>query len=105
MIHDHSGRFSKIYLSTEGFSVSYSVDDGTDGYTLAGLADWDLMVSPDVALDLEILAGAADLDLDLTHLNVRRVFVGAGASQSPDPSARVRLRHTLKSTPELRTSR
>ena len=81
VIHDHSGRFSKIYLSTEGFSVSYSVDDGTDGYTLAGLADWDLMVSPDVALDLEILAGAADLDLDLTHLNVRRLVVGAAASQ------------------------
>ena len=81
VIHDHSGRFSKIYLSTDGFSVSYSVDDGTDGYTLAGLADWDLMVSPDVALDLDIRAGAADLDLDLTHLNVRRVFVGAGASQ------------------------
>ena len=81
VIHDHSGRFSKIYLSTDGFSVEYSDDDGTDGYTLTGFADWDLMVSPDVALDLEILAGAADLDLDLTNLNVRRVFVGAGASQ------------------------
>ena len=81
VIHDHSGRFSKIYLSTDGFSVEYSDDDGRDGYTLTGFADWDLMVSPDVALDLEILAGAADLDLDLTNLNVRRVFVGAGASQ------------------------
>ena len=81
VIHDHSGRFSKIYLSTDGFSVEYSDDDGTDGYTLTGFADWDLMVSPEVALDLEILAGAADLDLDLTNLNVRRVFVGAGASQ------------------------
>ena len=81
VIHDHSGRFSKIYLSTDGFSVEYSDDDGTDGYTLTGFADWDLMVSPDVALDLEILAGAAYLDLDLTNLNVRRVFVGAGASQ------------------------
>ena len=77
VIHDHSGKFSKIYLSTDGLSV----DDGTDGYTLSGLADWDLMVSPDVALDLDIRAGAADIDLDLTHLNVRRVFVGAGASQ------------------------
>ena len=129
VIHDHSGRFSKIYLSTESFSVSYSSndEDSTDGYSisadgakhplppyrtipgtfyfvgmevccsgqppprdgyvgegsfnLGGLADWDLMVSPDVALDLDIRAGAADLDLDLTHLNVRRVFVGAGASQ------------------------
>ena len=97
VIHDHSGRFSKIYLSTESFSVEYYDDDGTDGYaltgtdgyaltgtdgyTLTGFADWDLMVSPDVALTLEIRAGAADLDLDLTHLNVRRLVVGAAASQ------------------------
>ena len=81
VIHDHTGRFSKIYLSTDGFSVDYSDDAGANGYTLTGLADWDLMISPDVALDLDIRAGAADLDLDLTHLNVRRVFVGAGASQ------------------------
>ena len=38
------------------------------------------MVSPDVSLELEIRAGAADLDLDLSDLNVRRVVVGAGAS-------------------------
>ena len=80
VIHDHTGRFSKIYLSTDGFSVDYSNDEG-DSYTLTGLADWELMVSPEVALDLEILAGAADLDLDLTHLNVRRLVVGAAASQ------------------------
>ena len=78
VIHDHSGRFSKIYLSTRGLSVEYS--DGADSHTLSGLVDWDLMVSPDVALDLEIRAGAADLDLDLTELNVRRLTVGAGAS-------------------------
>ena len=81
VIYDHSGRFSKIYLSVDGFSIDYSDDGGANGYTLTGLADWDLMVSPEVALDLDIRAGAADLDLDLTHLNVRRVFVGAGASE------------------------
>ena len=81
VIHDHIGRFSKIYLSTDGFSIDYSDDGGMNGYTLTGLADWEIMVSPDVALDLDIRAGAADLDLDLTHLDVRRVFVGAGASQ------------------------
>lgn len=42
--------------------------------------DWKLMVSPDVSLELEIKAGAADLDLDLSALDVRRVVVGAGAS-------------------------
>ena len=80
VIRDHFGRLSKIYLSTDGFSVDYS-DGSRNGLTLTGFADWDLMVSPDVALDLDIRAGAADLDLDLTDLNVRRVFVGAGASQ------------------------
>ena len=54
---------------------------GDGSFNVGGLADWDLMVSPDVALDLEIKAGAADLDLDLTHLNVRRLIVGAAASQ------------------------
>ena len=76
-----SGRFSKIYLSTDGFSSGLLQMMRRDGYTLTGLADWELMVSPEVALDLDIRAGAADLDLDLTHLNVRRVFVGAGASE------------------------
>ena len=126
VIHDHSGRFSKIYLSTEPFSIRYS-DGNTDGHSidadgakhplppyrsipgsfyfgglevccsgtpypsdgyvgegsfnLGGLADWDLLISPDVVLDLEIKAGAADLDLDLTNLNVRLLVVGAGASQ------------------------
>ena len=93
MIHDHFGRFSKIYLSTEPFSIRYS-DGNTDGYSIdadgakhplppyrtipgtfyfaalevccsgqpppldgyvgdgsfnvGGLADWDLMVSPEV---------------------------------------------------------
>jgi hypothetical protein len=45
-----------------------------------GLVDWRLMVSPEVVLELEIRAGAADLDLDLRDLNVRRLVVGAGAS-------------------------
>ena len=54
------------------------------------------MVSPDVALDLDIRAGAADLDLDLTHLNVRRVFVGAGASH-----VRIRLPDSGKTLVEI----
>ena len=94
VIHDHTGSFSKIYLSTDGFSVDYS--DGEGDFNLSGLADWDLMVSPDVALDLDIRAGAADLDLDLTHLNVRRVFVGAGASQ-----VRIRLPDSGKTLVEI----
>ena len=94
VIHDHTGSFSKIYLSTDGFSVDYS--DGEGDFNLSGLADWVLMVSPNVALDLDIRAGAADLDLDLTHLNVRRVFVGAGASQ-----VRIRLPDSGKTLVEI----
>ncbi len=95
VIHDRAGRSSKIYLSTDGFSMDYS-NDGGDSYTLTGLADWELLVSPDVALDLDIKAGAADLDLDLTHLNVRRVFVGAGASE-----VRIRLPESGRTRVEI----
>ena len=28
VIHDHSGRFAKVYLSTDGFSIDYSDDGG-----------------------------------------------------------------------------
>jgi hypothetical protein len=93
VIRDHSGRFTNIYLSTDGPLVEFSTDDGyawdapgpnsqfvkTD-IAFGGLVDWRLMVSPEVVLELEIRAGAADLDLDLRDLNVRRLVVGAGAS-------------------------
>ena len=74
------GGFPRYTCPRMGSQWTTPIDEG-DSYTLTGLADWELMVSPEVALDLDIRAGAADLDLDLTHLNVRRVFVGAGASQ------------------------
>ena len=59
-----------------------------DGYTRreseisfpVGLADWNLAVSPDVEVDIEISAGATDLALDLRDLNVRNLDVEAGAS-------------------------
>ena len=93
VIRDRAGRVAEIYLSTEGPAFVFSVDDssswvvtGSDDefeapdVTLGGLVDWEILVSPDVAVELEINAGAADLDLDLQNLNVRRVAVGAGAS-------------------------
>jgi hypothetical protein len=93
VIHDRIGRSTRIYLSTDGPVVRFSNDDGyaqdspgpdayerEHGFYLGGLVDWRLMISPDVAVELEINAGAADLDLDLQDLNVRRLIVGSGAS-------------------------
>ena len=91
VIQERSGPFTEIYLSTEGLIVQMSDVDridsvGDDMPTVvdklipSGIADWDLMVSPDVVVDIEIRAGAADLDLDLRELNVRRLVIGAAAS-------------------------
>ena len=93
VIRDQSGRVTDIYLSTSGLDVAVTIDDGKSwdvqgpdlnefnpGLSVGGFVDWRLMISPDVALELEINAGAADLDLDLQDLNVRKVVVGAGAS-------------------------
>ncbi len=84
VIHDRRGPDSKIYLSTGEWSLN--LDDGLnitmggDAQDFPGAVDWDLFVSPDVALDLEISAGASDLYLDLRRLNVKRLVVGAAAS-------------------------
>ena len=93
VIRDQLGTFTEIYLSTDGPLIEFSSDDGyardapgpgSDGveasFSLSGIVDWRLMISPDVVVELEIRAGAADLDLDLRDLSVRRVVVGAGAS-------------------------
>ena len=93
VIRDQSGGVTEIYLSSSGPSLSITIDDVTEwdvqgpewnasdpGLHVGGLVDWRLMISPEVALELEINAGAADLDLDLHDLNVSRVVVGAGAS-------------------------
>ncbi len=90
VIRDRSGRLTELYLSTDGPVVRFSSDDGYArdvpesgsefSFSMSGLVDWRLMVSPNVAVELEINAGAADLDLDLQDLNVRKLRVGAGAS-------------------------
>ena len=92
VIRDRSGRLTELYLSTstDGPVVKFSRDDGYArdvpesesevSFSMSGLVDWRLMVSPNVAIELEINAGAADLDLDLQDLNVRKLTVGAGAS-------------------------
>ena len=94
VIRDQSGRVTELYLSAGGPGIDVTITDdgkawdvqGADldvfnpGLNVGGLVDWRLMISHEVALELEINAGAADLDLDLQDLNVRRVVVGAGAT-------------------------
>ena len=94
VIRDQSGRVTELYLSAGGPGIDLrTTDDGkawdiqgsdlnvfNPGLNVGGLVDWHLMISPEVALELEINAGAADLDLNLQNLNVRRVLVGAGAT-------------------------
>ena len=93
VIRNQSGKVTDIYLSTNGLGFDITVGeagvwDALDrdsnavdaGLNVTGLGDWRLMVSPNVAVELEINAGAADLDLDLHDLNVSRIVVGAGAS-------------------------
>ena len=84
VIHDRRGRDSKIYLSSGGWSVDWdgaaNVNMASDSGGFPGFVDWDLLVSPDVALAIEIGAGASDLDLDLRRLNVKRLNIGAAAS-------------------------
>ncbi len=88
-----SGRMTDIYLSTSGLEIDITAGDARvrvgsggestvvdSGPNLGGFGDWRLMISPEVALELDISAGAADLDLDLRDLNVSKVVVGAGAS-------------------------
>lgn len=45
-----------------------------------GFADWHLGVARDIALSIEVNAGAAELDLDLSGLNVEWLSINGGAS-------------------------
>ena len=85
VIREQSGTVIEFLLVSEGPFLRHSSDDG---YTRresrvsfpVGLADWRLMVSPDVEVDIDIGSGASNLDLDLRGLNVRRLSIEAGAS-------------------------
>ena len=82
VIREQSNGDVEFHLASSGPFLRHS---SYDGYTRrvslpVGLADWNLEVSPDVEIDIEISAGAADLALDLRGLNVRNLDVEAGAS-------------------------
>ena len=85
VIREPSGDVVRVILVSSGPFLRHSSDDGETRYVgrvsfPVGLADWGLTLSPDVEVDLEISAGATDLDLDLRDLNVRRLDIEAGVS-------------------------
>lgn len=84
-IREQSGDHVEFHLMPSGPFLRHTSDDG---YTRressvsfpVGLADWRLMVSPNVEIEIAIFSGATDLDLDLRDLNVRRLTIEAGVS-------------------------
>ena len=85
VIREQSNGDVEFHMVSSGPFLRHS---SYDGYTRreseisfpVGLADWNLAVSPDVEVDIEISAGAMDLTLDLRDINVRNLDVEAGAS-------------------------
>ena len=82
VIREQSNGDVEFHMASSGPFLRHS---SYDGYTRrvsfpVGLADWNLEVSPDVEVDIEISAGATDLYLDLRELNARKLDIEAGAS-------------------------
>ena len=58
---------------------------GADGFSFRGPAssDWDVALSRELEVNLDINAGAADIDLDLLELRVVELDIAVGASGCP----------------------
>lgn len=75
----------KIDVVSSGPHLSRTWNDGhssgveTVNFPL-GLADWTLMMSPDVEVEIEVSSLVAELDLDLRSVNVRRLSVEGAAA-------------------------
>ena len=83
----------RFYVMSSGPFLKHSSADGFTRHETTisfpvGLADWSLIVSPNVEVEIDISSVSTDLDLDLRNLNVRRLSVEAGMSdlriQLPD---------------------
>ena len=85
VVREQVGGNVRFYVASSGPYLRHS---GVDGYVShetrvsipVGLADWTLVVSPNVEVEIDISSVATDLDLDLRNLNVRRLSVEAGMS-------------------------
>ena len=85
VIREPSGDVVRVILVSSGPFLRHSSDNGQTRYENrvsfpVGMADWGMTLSPDVEVDIEISSGAADLDLDLRDLNVRRLDIESGTS-------------------------
>ncbi len=89
--HERSGSHTRIDFSMD--TASFALCVGIWGSCEA--VDWEVVVSSQVALGIDIDAGAADIDLDLRDLDVDRVDIGAGASdiriQLPENAGRTQV--------------
>ncbi len=88
VVEERTGKLTQINLTIEGLAFGDG-DGGPIGlsdsiYSLVDLfedqSNWDITVSKDVAVSIDVKAGAADLVLDLTDLDVEWLSIGAGAS-------------------------
>ncbi len=85
VIREQSDGDVKFHLASSGPFLRHTSDDGYIKRESrisfpVGFADWKLALSPDVESDIEIIAGATDLDMDIRELNVRNLDIEAGAS-------------------------
>ena len=85
VVRERSNGYAEFHLVSSGPFLRHSSDDGYTRHESRlsfpiGRADWKLVVSPSVEVDIEIIAGATGLDLDLRDLNLRRLDIEAGVS-------------------------
>ena len=90
----------RFYVMSSGPFLRHSSANGFTRHETrvsfpVGLADWSLIVSPNVEVEINISSVAVDLDLDLRNLNVRRLSVEAGMSdlrvQLPDDAGQTHV--------------
>ena len=100
VVREQSDGNIRFYVMSSGPFLRHSSADGFTRHETrvsfpVGLADWSLIVSPNVEVEIEISSVATDLDLDLRNLNVRRLSVEAGMSdlrvQLPDDAGQTHV--------------
>ena len=100
VVRERSDGNIRFYVMSSGPFLRHS---SADGFTTRetrisipiGLADWSLIVSPNVEVEIDISSVTTDLNLDLRNLNVRRLSVEAGMSdlrvQLPDEAGQTQV--------------
>ena len=86
IIREQSGNEIEIDIVSSGPYLSRTYNDGRSSSVETvnfpfGLANWTLTMSPNLEVEIDISSVAADLDLDLRHIDVRRLSVEGAAAQ------------------------